>query len=176
MNLLLIIMIGVSLSLDAFSLSITYGLMNIDNKKIVMQSLIVGLFHFFMPILGIWVGDLILDIIKIDSKYLVTIIFSFIIISILKNIKEEEKSYNLTIPGMILFAFAVSIDSFSIGISLKCLSSSIILGPSIFFLFSSIITYIGFKIGKYINEKIGIISKVISACLLTTVCFYIICH
>lgn len=176
MNLLLIIMIGVSLSLDAFSLSISYGLMNIEKKKIVIQSIIVGLFHFFMPLIGNIFGKLIVFITKVDMKYLVVIIFSFIIISILKNIKEKETNYELNLIGMLFFGLAVSIDSFSIGISLNYISNSLLLGPVVFMFLSGVITYLGFRIGKYISERVGVISKVISALLLTCICIYILIH
>jgi len=176
MSLLLIIMIGISLSLDAFSLSISYGLMNIEHKKIIFQSIIVGLFHFFMPIIGKIFGKLIVSITNVDMKYLVVIIFSFIIISILKNIKEKETKYHLNMVGMFFFGLAVSIDSFSIGISLNYISNSLLLGPIIFMCLSGFITYTGFRIGKYISDRVGYISKVISAILLMCICIYILIH
>ena len=54
---LAILVIAVSLSMDAFSLSLVYGTLNLEKKTIILQSLIVGLFHFFMPRIGIYVGD-----------------------------------------------------------------------------------------------------------------------
>lgn len=176
MNLLLIILIGFSLSLDAFSLSISYGLMNINKKKILIQSIMVGLFHFFMPLIGNIFGKLLIELTSINTKYLVAIIFGFITIDIIKNIKAEEKKYELNILEMILFACAVSLDSFSVGISLNYLSSSLFLGPTIFMILSMILTYVGFRIGKYISERVGLMSKVISALLLICICFYILTH
>ena len=43
---------GIALSLDAFSLSIIYGTVIIDKKIIFKLSLLVGIFHFFMPLFG----------------------------------------------------------------------------------------------------------------------------
>ena len=53
---ILVILIGISLSMDAFSLSLAYGTLNIKNRNINLLTLIVGLYHFFMPLIGMFVG------------------------------------------------------------------------------------------------------------------------
>ena len=43
----IIIMIAISLSMDAFSLALAYGTLNFSLKEIKKISIIVGIFHFF---------------------------------------------------------------------------------------------------------------------------------
>ena len=52
MHIFIVITIAISLSMDAFSLSLLYGTLNLEKKFIWKLSLIVSIYHFFMPILG----------------------------------------------------------------------------------------------------------------------------
>ena len=44
---------GIGLSMDAFSLSLSLGTTNPKKSIILKTALIVGLFHFIMPLLGL---------------------------------------------------------------------------------------------------------------------------
>ena len=68
MSIIMVIVIAVSLSMDAFSLSLAYGTLNLEKSQIRLLSLIVGLYHFFMPLLGMWVGTKILNFVEQLSK------------------------------------------------------------------------------------------------------------
>ena len=68
MSIIMVIVIAVSLSMDAFSLSLAYGTLNLEKSQIRLLSLIVGLYHFFMPLLGMWVGTKILNILLHPSS------------------------------------------------------------------------------------------------------------
>lgn len=150
--------IAVGLSMDAFSLSILYGI----NKKQILTALIVGIFHFIMPNLGV----LLTSILSINfNKYtniISGIIFLILAVEMIKSYKEDSKKYTLEkITTIILFAFAVSIDSFSIGIVLSLANEHTILASIVFALTSFIFTYIGLFFGKTLNDKVGNISKII---------------
>lgn len=175
MDILIILIIALSLSLDAFSLSLSYGLANISNKNILKESICVGIFHFIMPLIGLYFGKLILSYIEINPKYLLALIFLLIVIGIIKTFNETEEEIDLTLTGVILFALAVSIDSFTIGISLNVLTDKVFLGAIIFGIASFIFTFLGFKLGKYISIKVGKISKLMSAIILLSFGFYFLC-
>ena len=55
----------------------------------------------------------------------------------------------------VLFALAVSIDSFSIGISFTNFDNIVLLSPFIFFSCSFIFTFIGLLIGNKIEKLLG---------------------
>ena len=78
MNIILIFIIAVSLSMDAFSLSLAYGTLYLTKKEIRILSVIVGIYHFFMPILGMLIGKFIFNLININEKIIVFLIFGFI--------------------------------------------------------------------------------------------------
>ena len=73
-----ILLVAIGLSMDTFSLSLSYGLFNIKKREIINISLIVGLFHFFMPILGNMFGDILLKILPINERIIIGIVFLFI--------------------------------------------------------------------------------------------------
>ena len=60
MHALIILTIAISLSMDAFSLSLIYGTLNLKPRMQKLMSIMVGIFHFLMPLLGYQIGELIL--------------------------------------------------------------------------------------------------------------------
>ena len=57
MSIPVIFMLAVGLSMDAFSLSLIYGTLELSKKRCRQMSIIVGIFHFIMPILGYQIGE-----------------------------------------------------------------------------------------------------------------------
>lgn len=157
----IIILIGISLSMDAFSLALAYGTLNLKNKDINLLSVIVGLYHYFMPLLGMFVGKKIINLLPISSNFLVFIVLFLIGIQmIIESFKEEKEIKKLNLFEMILFGLAVSIDSFSLGLGLKTLYKNPYISALVFSISSMLFTYIGLKLGKKINQKIGNISTI----------------
>jgi len=156
---ILILTIAVSLSMDAFSLAVAYGTLNLKKEYIKKLSLIVGIYHFIMPLLGLTIGNIILKLIPINPNIIVTIVLSIIGIEmIIDSFKKEDNIKIMTLKEMLLFGLAVSIDSFSIGIGLKVLTNNYIISVLTFSITSLIFTYVGLNIGKKINNLIGKIS------------------
>ena len=167
MNIILIFIIAVSLSMDAFSLSLAYGTISMSKKEIRLLSIIVGVYHFFMPILGMLIGKFIFNIMHISGDLIVLIIFSFIGINmIIESLKKEEKVKKMKLGEMILFGLAVSIDSFSVGIGINNISNNFIICSSIFSITSFLFTYIGLKLGNKLNQLIGKIATIVGGVVL----------
>ena len=150
-TIILIFLIAISLSMDAFFLSLAYGSLNLKKRTMYMLSIIVGLYHFFMPILGIMFGEFL----QIESNYIVSIIFFIIGVNMILEIRKEKELKPLSLIYMLLFGLGVSIDSFTIGVGISKLLKFTILCPIIFSIVSALFTYIGLFLGKKINEIIG---------------------
>ena len=156
----IVIIIAISLSMDAFSLSLAYGTRNIKNINII--TITVGLYHFFMPLLGMNVSKKIIDLLPIKPTTLVFIVLFLIGIEmIIETFKEEKEVKKMNIIEIIIFGLAVSIDSFSVGLSLKTIYKYPIVSSITFSISSMIFTFLGLKLGKYINKKIGSISTIL---------------
>lgn len=162
MEIIFIFLVAVSLSMDAFSLSLAYGTISLSKKEIKLLSSIVGIYHFFMPIVGMLIGNFIINLLHIKLNLITLIIFVFIGISmIIESIKGNEKVRQMKISEMILFGFAVSIDSFSIGIGIKSISNNFLLCSGIFSLVSAFFTYIGLILGNKLNILIGKLASIL---------------
>lgn len=167
MSLLIVIIIAISLSMDAFSLALAYGTINLNKNQNLVLSIIVGIYHFVMPIIGLYIGNIILNLVTIDPDIIVFIILLFIGTEmIFESFKKSEKVKKLNFIEMLLFGFAVSIDSFSVGIGLKAFKLSPIICVVIFSLTSFLFTYFGLNLGKKISEIIGKLSTIIGGIIL----------
>lgn len=162
-----IVLIGIALSMDTFSLSLGVGMFHVSNKKALKLAIIVGIMHFVMPFLGMILGEQLIHIFEI--KYDVLLGFILILISlqmVVDIIRHEEEKFDLSFLGMFLFAFGVSLDSFSLGLGLKAITSNIYLAMSVFAICSSLFTYLGIVVGRFANKLLGIYANVLGAIIL----------
>lgn len=162
-----ILLIGIALSMDTFSLSLGIGTFEYCNKKALQLSVIVGAMHFLMPFLGMIIGDTIIEAFQLKCDIFLGVILLFIASQmIIDIIKQEEEKYNLSWVGMILFALGVSLDSFSIGLGIKAITQNIYLAMGIFSVCSFSFTFMGVIIGRYASKFFGIYANIIGAIIL----------
>lgn len=167
MPIILIVTLAIGLSMDAFSLALIYGTLNLDKKIEKIMGLTVGIFHFFMPILGYYLGRIILSIIRINPDIIVGIIFILLGLEMIISLKKEEQIKILrNLLSVIFFAFTVSIDSFSTGIAFGAADTIIILPCIIFSITSSLFTYLGLIFGKKLSTTFGDITSLFGAIIL----------
>jgi putative Mn2+ efflux pump MntP len=168
-----IFFIGIGLSMDAFSLSLCYSALNLNRKKIIAIALSVGIFHFFMPLIGMFVGNFAKIFILPDIRIVVYTIFMLLGVEMIyESAKKEENIYLTSFVGIVMFSFFVSIDSFSAGIGINFISSKYILCSFIFSLTSSCFTYVGLNIGKVIVRRSEKLSKIIGGLIFILFALY----
>lgn len=167
-----IIILAISLSMDAFALSLAYGTIQSNKNYILILTMIVGLFHFLMPIIGFFIGQIMIKKVLIASSIISFVILFLIGLEMILESKQnvEIKKFTNKID-LIFFALAVSIDAFSIGITLPSFSSNIFFCSFIFMCISSFFTYIGFSLGNKIANLYGKISTFISGIILIIMSF-----
>lgn len=150
-----ILLIGISLSMDTFSLSLTLGTVS-ENKLIKILPLFVGIFHFFMPILGNIIGVTLINLLNLASNIILGTVLIVLGINLaIHYFKDETAEINLNIIGILIFALSVSIDSFSVGLGINDITNNYYIASVIFALCSASFTYLGIIIGKYSSKLIG---------------------
>lgn len=176
MSIIMVIIIAVSLSMDAFSLSLAYGTLNMEKNEMKLLSIIVGVYHFVMPLIGMWIGARILNFIPIGPNTIVFIVLFVIGIEmIIESFKQTRTVSLMKFSELLIFGLAVSLDSFSVGLGLRAIYSNPFICSLIFSLSSFFFTYIGLHLGKKINNMIGRISTRIGGFALIIIgCFYLI--
>ncbi len=137
--------------MDAFSLALSIGTTSPLKRNIIKTSLTVGLFHFIMPMLGYFIGN------SFKSRMSGINILTFILFVVLSyemyKSKDEENSTILNNITILLIAFSVSIDSFTVGIAFGLNNEFIIISSLIFSITSLIFTYLGLILGKKLKNK-----------------------
>ena len=170
---LTILIVAISLSMDTFSLSLSYGMLNIKKKEILKISFFVGVFHFFMPLFGNIIGKVLFNYIPVDENKIIGIIFLTISVDIIFSLfKNKEISSINSINEILFFSFTVSIDSFITGTCLDVFNTNYFFITFLFMIVSFLFTYIGLSIGYYIHDRIGVISEIIGIILLISLSFF----
>ena len=122
MNLIEIIILAVSLSMDAFAVALCKGL---ALKKINLKSCLIvgawfGFFQGFMPLLGYLLGSTFADKITSIDHWIAFILLAIIGGNMIKESFEkceECKDASLGFKTMLVMAIATSIDALAVGVS-----------------------------------------------------------
>lgn len=169
------VLIGISLSMDAFSLALLYGTYGLSKKDELMLSTIVGLFHFFMPLIGLLFGNVIFRYLVVDSNFVVGIIFGLLGIEMfISSFRNEEVKILIGFVPFLLFGLSVSIDSLTTGIGLSSISDNYLMVSSIFMFFSALFTYLGLKLGGFLSDKFGKVATMFGGSLMIFLAFFYI--
>lgn len=166
-----IVFIGLSLSIDAFAISVTDGMCykNLNKGKSVTIPLTFGIFQAAMPLAGFFLGSLFAKQIDAFDHYiaffLLLIIGGKMVIDGIREMRSTEGEVKLKkffYPEVLLQGVATSIDALATGFALiPMLAMSNIEGYNIFWLVSiiGVITFILSSIGVFIGVKIGKLFK-----------------
>ena len=164
---------AIALSLDAFSLAIIYGTIINEKKTLFNISITVGIFHFFMPLFGFLTSNLLIVKLIPNTNIISFLIFLILGVEMILSKEDGKNLLNLSnLLNVLLFAFTVSLDSFSVGIAISARNESIIV-PIIFFSITSFLfTYVGLMIGKKISNVLGQFTNKIGGVILILLSFY----
>ena len=152
--------------MDAFSLALSIGTTSPSNKNIIKTAFTVGLFHFFMPMIGFIIGSFFKTKITLGINYLTSILFLLLAFEIYKNKDNDEKEELLNNINIILISLSVSIDSLTVGVALGLNNEFIVPASITFSIISSIFTYIGLVLGKKLENKYKKTATIIGIILL----------
>ncbi len=171
---LTVLIIAISLSIDAFAVSISLSLKQTNLKKYILPfkcALTFGLFQFFMPLLGVYFSSFFAKF-SVLKNYLPFGILSLIGLKMILEtfdigfdfgLKIDDKKNGKAINSLdfLLLGFATSIDAFFAGLILKNLTQNFLFSISIVgittFVFSFFGAFFGTGFGKYFGKKAEIL-------------------
>ena len=199
-----IILLGVALSMDAFAVSVTDGLIyqDINKKKALFIALVFGVMQGLMPLIGYWLvelvefivsegagasaGNLMATVVTWTAFVLLLFIGGKMIVEGVQSLRKpsEEKNVRLfSIKEVLLFGVATSIDALGSGVALHSgLSTNttifihIAIIISITFIISFLGVVLGGKIEKLFKGKTEITSIVGGAILVILAIWIILSH
>lgn len=174
MSLIEIVLIGIGLGMDAFSVSICKGLemKEMNWKKANLIGAYFGFFQALMPILGFMCGKNLKE--TLNS---ITHIISFSILStigikmIYDTIKKESHtvSDSLKFKEMIILSLATSIDALAVGVSFAILEVKILRTTLIIGIITFAMSALGVKIGNTIGKKLEYKAEILGGVILIAI-------
>ncbi len=169
------VLLGVGLSMDAFSASVANGLSMpcLNGKKSTLIAVVFAVFQAIMPLIGYFCVHAFIEHFKIFEKaipYIALALLSFIgikmIVDGVRHKDEESSCKQLTFPKLLLQGLATSIDALSVGFTiatytaLQAVISALIIGVITFGMCLAGVI-IGQKIGNKLSNKAEIIGGAI---------------
>ena len=167
MGVLELLLLGIALGTDAFSVSVAVGTRRLKWTVIAKLTLLVGAFHVLMPLLGVKLGQLLYMIFghyyfstTIDklSRGLgagVLMILGMIMIhDNLTQVGDQDYSFELYGWSLLILAVSVSIDALSVGFSLSMLEAKLWSGCILLGLVAGSMVLGGLLIGSKVGHLI----------------------
>jgi putative Mn2+ efflux pump MntP len=161
-------LMALALGMDAFSVALGMGLLCLRLRQIFYIGLTIGLFHIFMPLVGMAVGRFLSREFGSIATYAGGVLLLWLggqmIVTSFQ--QEEGTSFLPHGAGLLFFAFSVSLDSFSVGLSLGIFGARTMATILLFGLFSTVLTWIGLLVGRHFRQWLGSYSEALGGSIL----------
>jgi len=174
MNTLEILLISLSLSLDAFAISISSGgtMKLLTEKNALKMALFFGTFQSIMPVIGYFAGISMLKYISVIDHWIAFTLLNIIGIKMIYESREIEKIDNIknefcpfNIYTLTILSITTSIDALVIGITFSTMKIKIIIPVIIIGLITFLMSLIGIKIGykgkHFFENKMELIGGIV---------------
>ena len=196
-----ILLLAIALSMDAFAVSITDGLIyqDINKKKALFIALTFGIMQGLMPLIGYWLVELVEFLVNEGSAGSASNIMSLVVVWTafalllflglkmliegiidVKKKEEAKKARMFSYKEVLFFGLATSIDALGSGVALHSgLSNNITIFIhisiiiAITFVISLLGVLLGHKIEKLLKGKVEITS-IIGGCILLALAIWIV--
>jgi putative Mn2+ efflux pump MntP len=151
-----IILLAISLSMDAFAVSICKGLSvgKIKPKHMVLAGIWFGGFQALMPLIGYLLGSAIEKYIVSIDHWVAFILLGIIGFNMVKESREEEsQDDSFAFKAMLVLAIATSIDALAVGVTFAFLQVEILIAISLIGVTTFAFSAAGIKIGSVFGAK-----------------------
>ena len=175
MSVIEIALLGVSLAMDAFAVSITTGitLKDLRWKHALKVGLFFGGFQFLMPLIGYLAGSTFVRYIESVDHWIAFGLLAFIggkMVYECIRPGEEEQVANPTATGKLrVLAVATSIDALAVGISLAILRANIWVCSGWIGIITFTLSALGVRLGKKLGDKFqrsaGLLGGLVLICI-----------
>lgn len=161
-------MMAIALGMDAFSIGLGMGMIPLRLRKIGTIGLTVGIFHVIMPfggmVLGRFLSAQLGSVATVAGGVLLLVLGAQMFYSSFK--KDETPAFTPVGFGLIIFSISVSLDSFSVGLSLGMSGARTLVTLILFGLASTVLTWGGLLLGKKVQGLLGKYSEMFGGSIL----------
>lgn len=155
---LALFLMAFALSMDAFSVSLGIGMYMNRLKYVIIFIFFIGFFHVLMPVLGIMLGQIVyahFTPIATTVGGLLLFLLGLQMLFFSQKGPNNPQTTNLTIAKLALLSFSVSLDSFSVGLSLGIFQMKVLLVIFLFGVVSMFVTFLGLLVSKHVTSYFG---------------------
>ena len=167
-----VLLTGIALAMDAFSVSICKGLAmkKLSWKNAIIIGLWFGVFQALMPLLGYFLAGTFASKIQAVDHWVAFILLLLIGLNMIREAAYEEEEGTATVgfTEMLLLAIATSIDALAVGVTFAMqqphfpiFSSVAIIGAETF-----VISVAGVKIGNVFGSRYSRGAEIVGGCIL----------
>ncbi|MBP2243015.1 putative Mn2+ efflux pump MntP [Cytobacillus eiseniae] len=157
-----------ALAMDAFSVGLGMGMYKLRLRQILKIGLLIGMFHVWMPLLGMITGKFLSEQFGMFATYVGGGLLLLLGIQMIwSGFKKEESSMITPVGwGLLLFGFSVSLDSFSVGLTLGIYGAKMLIVLICFGTTATILTWLGLLIGRKVQGWLGSYSEALGGSIL----------
>jgi putative Mn2+ efflux pump MntP len=164
-----ILLIAIALGMDAFSICMGIGLKGMRFLHILKTSAIIGLFHMLMPLIGLWLGtflgELLGNVAVMAGGMLLILLGGQMIYQTLRG-QAVRSIHMASLLSVLTFAGSVSVDALSVGVTLGIFASDIFWAIFIFGLVGGLMSLIGLIVGRRMGQIVGEYGEIIGGLIL----------
>jgi len=155
-----IMIMALALGMDAFSLGVGIGMKGIRLLHVLKLSVLIAFFHMLMPLLGLltgsYVGQLLGQVTTYAAGGLLVLLGSHMIYNSFRSDTASARVMNHhTLWGMLLLSLSVSVDSFSVGVSLGMFVNGVLMTILAFGACGGLMSIIGLLLGRRVSRGLG---------------------
>ncbi len=169
-------LMAIALGMDAFSVSLGMGMLEVRLRKIFTIGIVMGIFHMVMPFLGILLGNILSE--KFGTFAVIMGGVLLIVLGIQMFLESFSSDTNNTKMvngfGLLFFAFTVSLDSFSVGLSLGMFGVHTIVALLLFGGACTALTWLGFLLARKVSGVLGPYSEILGGAILCAFGLYLL--
>ncbi|WP_019851540.1 manganese efflux pump MntP family protein [Desulfitobacterium sp. PCE1] len=188
MNLAWILALSVALGADAFSLALAIGLVGVGKRMTLRLSLLVAIFHVFMPLGGLFLGQTLGMFLGHLARGIGSLVLLWLGGRMIFHVWRPEAEYiplsearpalnrkqlptgvSLSGIGMYALAASVSLDALSVGFSLGTVDSRIGLTVLVMGTVAGIMMGSGLVLGRYVGSWLGKRAEVVGGFVLVII-------
>ncbi len=154
------ILIAISLAMDAFAVSVAAGTAGaLSGRAVFRLSFHFGLFQFMMPVLGWYAGSHVAPLISAFDHWVAFALLVFVGARMIRGGLEPESG---TVPKdpsrgitLVVLSVATSIDALAVGFSIAMMEVAIWYPAVTIGVITSAMSLAGIRLGRFFGRKLG---------------------
>ncbi|WP_409272497.1 manganese efflux pump MntP family protein [Neobacillus sp. SCS-31] len=163
-----LLLMAFALGMDAFSVGLGMGMYRLRLRQIFKVGITIGIFHVWMPLVGMIAGRFLSEQFGAFASLIGGLLLVLLGIQMIwAGLKKDQESVITPLGfGLVFFALSVSLDSFSVGLTLGIYGTRTMAAILCFGLAATILTWAGLLAGRKVQGWLGSYSEFLGGVIL----------